>query len=84
MAGLEDIEMRYATLSGLIANPESRKVFIVRSRSLRRCGAQLKNGVSSMETPMMQPLMEAPRSPVCDASQHADIDLYRASRLSCI
>src|SRR6185437_10888948 len=56
--GLEDVETRYRQrYLDLIANPESRKIFVTRARIITSLRRQLEErGFIEVETPMMQPL----------------------------
>src|SRR5437879_7043950 len=76
---LEDIEMRYRQrYLDLIANPESRKVFIVRSRIIASLRRQLEErGFIEVETPMMQPLYGGAAARRLTTHHNTlDIDLY--------
>jgi lysyl-tRNA synthetase class 2 len=77
--GLEDVEMRYRQrYLDLIANPESRKVFVTRSKIIGSLRRQLEaHGFIEVETPMMQPLYGgAAARPFVTHHNTLDIDLY--------
>ena len=77
--GLEDVEIRYRQrYLDLIANPESRKVFVTRARIIASLRRQLEaRGFIEVETPMMQPLYGgAAARPFVTHHNTLDIDLY--------
>jgi lysyl-tRNA synthetase class 2 len=77
--GLEDIETRYRQrYLDLIANPEVRRVFEIRSRIVASLRRQLEaRGFMEVETPMMQPIYGgAAARPFITHHNALDIDLY--------
>jgi lysyl-tRNA synthetase, class II len=77
--GLEDVETRYRQrYLDLIANPESRAVFITRAKVVSSLRRQLEaRGFVEVETPMMQPLYGgAAARPFVTHHNTLDIDLY--------
>jgi lysyl-tRNA synthetase class 2 len=77
--GLEDIEIRYRQrYLDLIANPESRKVFVTRARIIGSLRRQLEaRGFIEVETPMMQPIYGgAAARPFVTHHNTLDLDLY--------
>src|SRR5215467_8440067 len=77
--GLEDVETRYRQrYLDLIANPESRQVFLTRSRIIGSLRRQLEaRGFIEVETPMMQPIYGgAAARPFVTHHNTLDIDLY--------
>ncbi len=77
--GLEDVETRYRQrYLDLIANPESRRTFVTRSRVIASLRRQLEaRGFIEVETPMMQPIYGgAAARPFVTHHNTLDIDLY--------
>src|SRR5436305_6034664 len=77
--GLEDVETRFRQrYLDLIANPESRQVFVTRARIIGSLRRQLEAaGFIEVETPMMQPLYGgAAARPFTTHHNTLDIDLY--------
>jgi len=77
--GLEDVETRYRQrYLDLIANPDSRKVFVTRAKVIRSLRRQLEErGFIEVETPMMQPIYGgAAARPFTTHHNTLDIDLY--------
>ena len=77
--GLEDVETRYRQrYIDLIANPESRDVFVTRAKIVSSFRRQLEaRGFIEVETPMMQPLYGgAAARPFVTHHNTLDIDLY--------
>ena len=77
--GLEDVEIRYRQrYLDLIANPDSRKVFVTRAKIVASLRRQLEaRGYLEVETPMMQPLYGgAAARPFVTHHNTLDIDLY--------
>ena len=77
--GLEDVETRYRQrYLDLIANPEVRRIFLVRSRLIASFRRQLEErGFLEVETPMMQPIYGgAAARPFLTHHNALDIDLY--------
>ncbi len=77
--GLEDVELRYRQrYLDLIANPEVRRVFLIRSKVIASLRRQLESrGFLEVETPMMQPLYGgAAARPFVTHHNALDMDLY--------
>jgi lysyl-tRNA synthetase, class II len=77
--GLEDVEIRYRQrYLDLIANTESRRVFVTRAKTIASFRRQLEAyGYLEVETPMMQPLYGgAAARPFTTHHNTLDIDLY--------
>ncbi len=77
--GLEDVEIRYRQrYLDLIANPDSRGVFITRSKVIGSLRRQLEaRGFVEVETPMMQPVYGgAAARPFTTHHNTLDVDLY--------
>jgi lysyl-tRNA synthetase class 2 len=77
--GLEDVETRYRQrYLDLIANPESRAIFIARSKIIGSLRRQLEErGYVEVETPMMQPVYGgAAARPFVTRHNTLDVDLY--------
>ncbi len=77
--GLKDIEIRYRQrYVDLIANPEVRKVFRVRTALIRHIREHLdRNGFMEVETPMMQPIPGgATARPFVTHHNTLEMDLY--------
>jgi len=77
--GLEDVEIRYRQrYLDLIANPESRKIFVTRAKIISSLRRQLEGrGFIEVETPMMQPLYGgAAARPFVTHHNTLDMDLY--------
>jgi lysyl-tRNA synthetase class 2 len=77
--GLEDVEIRYRQrYLDLIANPDSRTVFLTRSKIIGSLRRQLESrGFIEVETPMMQPIYGgAAARPFTTHHNTLDLDLY--------
>ncbi len=77
--GLEDVEIRYRQrYLDLIANPESREIFLKRAKIIASFRRQLEaRGYIEVETPMMQPIYGgAAARPFITHHNTLDIDLY--------
>ncbi len=77
--GLADVEMRYRRrYLDLIANPEVRRTFVVRSAMIRALRRFLdERGYLEVETPMMQPIAGgAVARPFVTHHNALDVDLY--------
>ncbi|MGC8794791.1 MAG: lysine--tRNA ligase, partial [Bryobacteraceae bacterium] len=77
--GLEDVETRYRQrYLDLIANPEVRRIFLIRARLIASLRRQLEaRGFLEVETPMMQPVYGgAAARPFVTHHNALDIDLY--------
>ena len=77
--GLEDVEIRYRQrYLDLIANPESRSVFITRSKVIGSLRRQLEaRDFVEVETPMMQPIYGgAAARPFTTHHNTLDVDLF--------
>ncbi len=77
--GLEDVEIRYRQrYLDLIANPESRAVFVTRAKIISSLRRQLEeHGFVEVETPMMQPIYGgATARPFVTHHNTLDMDLY--------
>jgi lysyl-tRNA synthetase class 2 len=77
--GLEDVETRFRQrYLDLIANPDSRKVFVTRAKLISSLRRQLEaRGFIEVETPMMQPLYGgAAARPFVTHHNTLDVDLY--------
>jgi lysyl-tRNA synthetase class 2 len=77
--GLQDVETRYRQrYVDLIANPDARRIFVTRSRVIRRLREFLEaRGFVEVETPMMQPIPGgAAARPFVTHHNALDVDLY--------
>ena len=77
--GLEDVEIRYRQrYLDLIANPDSREIFLKRAKIISSLRRQLEaRGFIEVETPMMQPIYGgAAARPFVTHHNTLDIDLY--------
>ncbi len=77
--GLEDVEIRYRQrYLDLIANPDSREIFLKRAKIISSLRRQLEErGFTEVETPMMQPIYGgAAAKPFVTHHNTLDIDLY--------
>jgi lysyl-tRNA synthetase class 2 len=77
--GIKDVEVRYRQrYLDLIANPEARKIFLMRSRlmaEIRRF--MVDNGFLEVETPILQPIASGANArPFVTHHNYLDMDLY--------
>jgi len=77
--GIKDVEVRYRQrYLDLIANPEARKIFLMRSRltaEIRRF--MVDNGFLEVETPILQPIASGANArPFITHHNYLDMDLY--------